>query len=129
MGKPSIAWCQPDRTAAVLRHAPRWVFAAAVLFGAVEPAAADAIDGNWCFTDGRRLSIHGPEIVTPGGNRLAGNYGRHDFSYTAPSSESAGGQTVFMLLVNENTMRLKVGSAPSYSDPAEVWTRCGPSIS
>jgi len=44
-------------------------------------ALADAIDGNWCNEiNGRRLSINGPEIVTPGGNRITGNYGRHDFS-------------------------------------------------
>ena len=32
-------------------------------------ALADAIDGDWCHGDGRRLSINGPDIVTPGGFR------------------------------------------------------------
>ena len=28
------------------------------------PAAADAIDGNWCASDGRSMSISGPDIVS-----------------------------------------------------------------
>ena len=27
------------------------------------PALADAIDGNWCRADGKRMSIEGPAIV------------------------------------------------------------------
>ena len=38
------------------------------------PAFADAIDGNWCHSDGRRFTIRGPEIVTPDGKRMDGNY-------------------------------------------------------
>ena len=49
------------------------------------PAVADVIDGNWCHSDGRRFTIRGPEIVTPGGKRMEGNYSRHWFSYTAPA--------------------------------------------
>lgn len=134
MGKPeSRIFSQPDFAPARSVLFPRMMacgsILGALLITGIVPAAADAIDGNWCHPDGRRLSIRGPEIITPGGAKLEGQYGRHDFSYTAPGSEPAAGQTIFMLLVNENTVRLKAGSAPSSSDPVEVWTRCGPSIS
>ena len=73
------------------------------------PAFADAIDGNWCHSDGRRFTIRGPEIVTPGGTRMEGNYSRHWFSYTAPAPEPGAGQTIFMALADENTVYLRRG--------------------
>jgi len=88
------------------------------------PAFADAIDGNWCHTDGRRFSIRGPEIVTPGGRRMEGNYSRHGFSYTAPAPEPDAGKVVAMVLLNENTVQLQRGEAPQ-----ETWVRCGPTVS
>jgi hypothetical protein len=92
------------------------------------PAFADAIDGNWCHSDGRRFSIRGPEIVTPGGKKMEGDYGRHAFSYAVPAPEPGAGQTVFMTLANENTVHLRHGEAASAAAP-EVWVRCSPSIS
>ena len=49
-------------------------------------ANADAIDGDWC-REGRHLSIDGPNITTPGGNAIQGDYDRHGFRYTAPAGE------------------------------------------
>jgi hypothetical protein len=92
------------------------------------PAVADVIDGNWCHSDGRRFTIRGPEIVTPGGKRMEGNYSRHWFSYTAPAPEPGAGQTIVMTLANENTVHLQHGEAASAAAP-EVWVRCSPSIS
>ena len=92
----------------------------------VSPAFADAIDGNWCHSDGRRFTIRGPEIVTPGGKHMEGNYGRHSFSYTAP--EPGAGQNIMMTLVNENTVHLRQGEAVPAAAP-EVWVRCSPSVS
>jgi hypothetical protein len=69
------------------------------------PAFADAIDGNWCHSDGRRFTIRGPEIVTPGGKHMEGNYSRHSFAYTAPAPEPGAGQNILMTLANENTVR------------------------
>ena len=58
------------------------------------PALADRIDGNWCFTDGRHMSIEGPSIITPGGTRMQGRYNRHGFEYTVPAGEAdAGAET------------------------------------
>jgi hypothetical protein len=38
--------------------------ASALLFGTVQPALADAIDGDWCRADGKRMTSRGPAIVT-----------------------------------------------------------------
>jgi len=89
------------------------------------PALADAIDGHWCHNDGRRFSIRGPEIVTPGGKQIEGNYSRHFFSYTVPSPEPGAGQVVEMSLLNENTVHLRLGE----DGTPETWVRCAPSVS
>lgn len=92
------------------------------------PAFADAIDGDWCHApSGRRFSIRGPDIVTPGGAHLQGNYSRHAFSYAVPAPEPGAGQTVFMTLLNENTVHLRLGEALA-ANP-ETWIRCSPTIS
>lgn len=105
----------------------RYVFGPCMAFGLLllaGPALADSIDGNWCHNDGRRFSIRGPEIVTPGGARMAGNYDRHGFSYVAPAPEKGAGQSIIMTLAGENTVYLRHGeTAP------ETWQRCSPSIS
>ena len=87
-------------------------------------ARADAIDGDWCHGDGRRLSINGPDIVTPGGARLKGDYDRHHFSYVVPSSEPGAGATVTMVLLSEILMHLKPPSGEE-----QTWRRCGKPIS
>ena len=92
------------------------------------PACADAIDGDWCHTpDNRRISIRGPEMVTPGGKQMQGNYTRHYFTYVVPAPEPLAGETVHMQLLNENTVHLRVGDATG--NTAETWVRCSPSIS
>jgi hypothetical protein len=105
--------------------------AAAVCLAGAFPVWADAIDGHWCFPDGKRISIQGPDIVTPGGSHIQGDYARHFFAYLMPQAEVGGGQTVSMTLINEDTVHLRIGTAPSYSSdgPAEVWHRCGPPTS
>ena len=87
-------------------------------------ALADAIDGDWCHGDGRRLSINGPDIVTPGGTRLKGDYDRHHFSYVVPSSEPGAGATVTMVLLSEILMHLKPPAGEQ-----QTWRRCGKPIS
>jgi len=101
------------------------IFPALALTLLAGPAFADSIDGAWC-KDGRRFSIRGPEIVTPGGKKMEGNYGRHSFSYTAPAPEAGAGQAIMMTLVNENTVHLVLGEAAA---TPETWVRCSPSVS
>src|SRR4249919_783032 len=114
-----------------MKHAmigPRLKSFSAAVFLAVlsSPASADAIDGNWCHKDGRRFSIRGPEIITPGGKAMEGNYSRHWFSYVVPIPEPGAGDTIFMTLLNENTVQTRLGEAASAQ---EIWIRCTPSIS
>lgn len=97
--------------------------AAAVLL-APGTATADAIDGDWCYSDGRRLSIDGPKIVTPGGRRMEGEYDRHGFVYTAPGGEAFAGSVISMAQQNEDTMHLSPGTAKM-----QVWHRCPPPVS
>ena len=109
-------------------HRLKILIAALALAMLAGPAFADAIDGNWCHSDGRRITIRGPEIVTPGGKHMEGNYSRHWFTYTAPALEPGAGQTIFMTLADENTVHLRHGEAASAAPP-EVWVRCSPSVS
>ena len=97
----------------------------------IDCAWADVIDGEWCSRDGRHMSINGPNIVTPAGAPLVGTYSRHSFKYVIPNAEANAGQTVFMILVNEQTVNLRIG--PDYASasqaPVEVWHRCTSPIS
>lgn len=99
---------------------------ALVLAMSAGPALADIIDGDWCFMkDGRRFSIRGPEIVTPGGKKMQGNYSRHSFTYVVPAPEPGAGETVSMSLLNEETVGVRVGAEGA----EETWRRCSPSTS
>lgn len=84
-------------------------------------ALADAIDGNWCSTDGRFMTIEGSAFTTPGGARITGQYDRHHYAYVVPATEPGAGQTVQMTLVNEQTVHAKRGAAEG---APEVWKRC-----
>jgi hypothetical protein len=101
------------------------IIAALALSALAAPAFADAIDGNWCHNDGRRLTIRGAEIVTPGGKHMEGQYSGHWFNYTVPAPEPGAGQVIQMTLLNENTLNLRLGEAGA----PETWVRCSPSIS
>ena len=87
------------------------------------PVLADAIDGNWCSPDGRKMAIDGPTIDTPGGNRITGNYDRHGFSYVVPNNEPQPGSTITMDLVDEDTIHLRRGTIAD-AGTVEVWKRC-----
>jgi hypothetical protein len=92
------------------------------------PAYADAIDGDWCHqASGRRISIRGPQIVTPGGKQMQGDYSRHWFTYVVPAPEPGAGKTVFMQLLDEDTVHLRLGDSSAASP--ETWIRCSPSTS
>lgn len=107
----------------------RYLFATLLLISVASPAAADAIDGNWCHPDGRRFVIRGSAITTPGGNLLQGTYDRHHFSYQVPPPEPRAGEMVFMTLMGEYLVHLRVGAEVSSAGPVEAWNRCAPSIS
>jgi hypothetical protein len=83
------------------------------------PVWADAIDGHWCFADGRTFSIDGSRIVTPAGTRTTGDYDRHAFSYTVPAGEAGSGSAISMDLVDDDTIHLQAGPGA-----VQTWRRC-----
>lgn len=96
-----------------------------VLVAAATSAQADAIDGDWCRADGKRMSIHGPQIVTPSGQQTRGDYDRHFFTYVIPPGEAGAGATVSITLLSEYLAHARVGSDPAVQE----WRRCPPGIS
>lgn len=84
----------------------RVIFVAAFLLLPAAPALADRIDGNWCFTAGRHLSIDGLAIVTPGGTSMKGDYDRHGFRYVAPAGEADVGAQVDMMQFDDDTIQV-----------------------
>ena len=88
-------------------------------------AQADAIDGDWCRADGKRMSIRGPDIVTPGGKAMRGDYSRHFFSYVVPAGEADAGATISITLLSEYLAHARAGA----DAPVQVWRRCQPGIS
>jgi len=62
---------------------------------------ADAIDGDWCSTDGMRMSIRGEKITIPSGKQIEGNYNRHAFDYVVPAGENGSGDVVSTILRSE----------------------------
>ena len=93
------------------------VLTGAALFPSVGPLA-DEIDGHWC-SGTRHLAVNGPDITTPGGKQMKGDYDRHSFSYVVPSGEKGTGQPVRMELQDEDHMTLRQGAG----DP-QLWKRC-----
>jgi hypothetical protein len=99
--------------------------AATLAFLAVcaSPARADKIDGDWCHLDGRHFTINYRDLTTPGGHHVTGDYGRHSFSYVVPDGEPDSGHTVNMMLVNEQTVHLRISGGDAAA-PTQVFKRC-----
>jgi hypothetical protein len=90
------------------------------------PAAADAIDGDWCSPEGLHLTIDGREITTPGKITIQGNYTRHEFAYTAPDGDPDAGSQVYLSLLNDDEMNYyHPGKDGALGEPV-VWRRCKP---
>ena len=100
--------------------------ATSILLAAAGIARADAIDGDWCRADGKRMSIRGPEIVTPGRQRTKGDYSRHFFSYVVPEGEDGAGENVAITLLSEYLAHARQGGETA---PVQVWNRCQPGVS
>lgn len=101
---------------------PRKLILAIVLSLAAPAAAlADAIDGDWCSTDGKHMTIAGDDITTPGGKQMKGNYTRHAFDYVVPEGEAGTGETVNILLRGEYLALSRQGPADA---PTREWRRC-----
>lgn len=105
----------------------RYAVLAALFLTAISPspAKADRIDGNWC-RGLKFLSIDGPNIVTPGGTRMTGEYDRHGFLYVVPKGEPNAGATITMAQMHDELMVLSSSAKPGES---EDWIRCKRQIS
>ena len=94
---------------------------AVALLGA--PARADAIDGDWC-NGGHHMEINGSTIVTPGRNRIQGDYNRYRFAYVIPTNEpGAGGEITMVMIRGQEVVHLR---RPGQAGEPEVWRRCKP---
>jgi hypothetical protein len=89
---------------------------------AAAPARADAIDGHWCRA-AKHFSIAGPEIVTPAGTRMQGDYDRHGFRYVVPPNEPGAGVKIEMVLLGDDELQLSRGASGGGNAP-ETWRRC-----
>ena len=87
---------------------------------------ADAIDGDWCSTDGMRMSISGEKITTPGGKHIQGNYMRHAFDYVVPDGEYGSGEVVYIVLRGEYLALSRQGPLEGR---LREWHRCKEGIS
>jgi hypothetical protein len=87
---------------------------------------ADAIDGDWCSTDGMRMSIRAEKITTPGGKQIEGNYSRHAFDYVIPAGENGSGDVVNIVLRSEYLALSRQGPIDA---PLREWRRCKEGIS
>jgi hypothetical protein len=88
------------------------------------PARADAIDGDWCMGADHML-IEGSNILTPGRNKIAGNYGRYRYTYIAPANEPGAGGEVKMVMIR-GTETIHVERPGGEAGKPEVWQRCKP---
>ena len=89
------------------------------------PAMADQIDGNWCSSDGRNVTIDGDKIRTPGGTVMTGEYERHSFRYVVPKDEPNAGMVILMVQVNDEIINVIEGKDTTL----HVWRRCKLTIS
>ena len=105
--------------------------AAAVLLPPSE-ARADQIDGNWCLKKpSKRLSIEGPNIITPRGSRTTGENTHHGFTYQVPSNEPGAGSFVVMEQLSDDEIHVRTGADRKSAEAAkpQSWGICPPNIS
>lgn len=87
------------------------------------PASADPLDGRWCMSGGRRMSISGHLVMTPGGARIRGEYDRGSLVYALPGREPGFALLVSLTPLDEE--RLSRATNRPGARP-EIWHRCGP---
>lgn len=95
------------------------------LSSAAAVAEADSLDGRWCSPDGRRITVTGLAVITPGGREVIGRYSQKAFAFVMPEREWDGGKTFWMELKTSNSARVSVQS-PHHEGPPphDLWRRC-----
>jgi hypothetical protein len=97
--------------------------AALMVFGTVGIANADAIDGDWCDSNGKNFHIEGPNIRIPSGREITGDYERHGFRYVGPEGDPEAGQDIHMSLRSDDELYLW-RRTEGVDGPVEDWRRC-----
>jgi hypothetical protein len=90
---------------------------------AASASSADQLDGRWCLSGGRRMSIDGPTVITATGARMQGEYHRGSLVYLLPGQEPEFAVQVALTPLDEERLSLatnRPGARP------EIWHRCGP---
>jgi hypothetical protein len=77
------------------------------------------IDGDWCSTDGMRMSISGEKITTPGGS--ASGQLQPTCRLRRPRGEAGSGEIVNVILRSEYLAMSRQGPADG---PLQEWRRC-----
>jgi hypothetical protein len=98
-------------------------FAILAAMAAAPSARADALDGDWCSAEGKKLTIKGPEIRLPSGTTLKGDYRRHEFLYQAPAGEDHSGDIAYLAQQSEELMQFRWIENGTPGEP-ETWRRC-----
>ena len=98
--------------------------ALAALLVNVAAAHADAVDGPWCYKDGRRLHVDGPNITIPSGKRITGDYHRHGFAYVVPLGEKGAGGRVVGSQLSDDVLHVT-----PQGGGLEIWGRCKKGVS
>lgn len=81
---------------------------------------ADSVDGIWCSANSSRsIQISGPNMTTPAGRKVTGQYSRHVAAYLIPEPESGAGGALLIQLLNEDEAQV---TEPEKTP--EIWRRC-----
>lgn len=94
---------------------------AAVPVSAALAQGLPALDGNWCHPDGKRLTVKGPDVITPAGKSLRAEYARTFASWVIPDGEPSAGTTITMMLIGTDRAHTREGAADT---PPLEWRRC-----
>ncbi len=109
----------------VFRRTARPVTGALLLLAAsAAPVRADAIDGDWCM-GADHMNIDGASILTPGRNKITGDYQRYRYRYVVPANEPGAGGEMSMVMIR-GTETVHVNRPGGDASKPEVWRRCKP---
>ena len=88
-------------------------------------AMAANIDGSWCADDGRRISVDGVGVVTPGGQSATGRHTARAFTFVLPAGEWQAGAEIWMEPKGTDAVRVSSLRAGHQGPPPhDLWRRC-----
>ena len=107
------------------RQLKRVLFFCVAIVATTTTAWADQIDGTWCSLAGKSMTINGPEVTTPAGNTVTGQYTRHTIVYDIPEGEPEAGGRVWANQLNDHNISVTVTKGQVRENGVtENWTRC-----